>query len=95
MNLNADDIIHNRGEILSKGKITVSAQKLFNDIEFQGSVYHYDQSIKSTIIDPGSTRTDYYSIFGSIPRLGNNLKISHIGNIRGESDFEFIQKNPN
>ncbi|MCX2960374.1 hemagglutinin repeat-containing protein [Rodentibacter caecimuris] len=92
MNLNADDIIHNRGEILSKGKITVSAEKLLNDIEFQGSVYHYDQNIELTIIDPGSSRTDYYSISGSIPRLGNNLKISHIGNIRGESDFEFIQK---
>ncbi|OOF82489.1 filamentous hemagglutinin N-terminal domain-containing protein [Rodentibacter caecimuris] len=92
MNLNADNVIHNQGEILSKGKITVSAQKLLNDVVFDGSVYHYDENINSSITDAGSTRTDYYSISGSIPGLGNNLKISRLGNIRGESDFEFIQK---
>ncbi|OOF54191.1 hypothetical protein BKK56_09975, partial [Rodentibacter genomosp. 2] len=92
MNLDANNVIHNSGEILSKGKITMSAQKLLNDIVFGGAIYHSDEEISSSIIDPGPTRTDHYSISGSIPKFGNDLKISRIGNIRGESDFEFVQK---
>ncbi|OOF81616.1 hypothetical protein BKG93_11655, partial [Rodentibacter ratti] len=93
MNLNASKLIHNQGEILSKGKITTSAQKLVNDVTLGGGVNLSDKNIASSIIDPGSTRTDYYNISGSISYLdGSNLKISHIGKIRGEGDFEFIQK---
>ncbi|OOF65975.1 hemagglutinin repeat-containing protein [Rodentibacter sp. Ppn85] len=93
MNLNADDIIHNRGEILSKGKITVSAQKLLNDVELGGSVDISNGNIKGSIADIGTVRRDFYKIFGSITDLnGNSLKIKYMGNIRGENDFEFIQK---
>ncbi|OOF67426.1 hemagglutinin repeat-containing protein, partial [Rodentibacter caecimuris] len=93
MNLNASNVIYNLGEILSKGKITISAQKLFNDVILGGVIDRPKQDITSKIADIGTVRRDRYKIFGSI--LGVNvdrLKISHMGNIRGESDFEFIQK---
>ncbi|MDG6881365.1 p120 [Phocoenobacter uteri] len=90
--LEAENAVHNSGEILAKDKITVSAVKLVNETKLAGGVTTQKNLLKSTHTDNGSFQYDVYTAEIDVPELKNNVSVASVGRISGESDFEFIQK---
>ncbi|WP_048736551.1 two-partner secretion domain-containing protein, partial [Necropsobacter massiliensis] len=93
MTLDAHDQVYNAGDILSKRKLTISAQRLLNDVILNKN----DVSVIRTRQDKthnhyGRTWTGVYRFLGYIPELKNDLQALHLGKIRSEGGLTFNQK---
>ncbi|WP_373101229.1 MULTISPECIES: two-partner secretion domain-containing protein [Pasteurellaceae] len=93
MALDAHDQVYNAGDILAKRKLTISAQRLLNDVILNKN----DVSVIGKQQDKihnhyGRTWTGVYRFWSYLPEFKNDLQASHLGKIRSEGGLTFNQK---
>ncbi|WP_101775382.1 YopT-type cysteine protease domain-containing protein [Pasteurella oralis] len=97
MNLEADRLVYNLGNIFSKQKMLIKAHELVNDVQLSGGAETTgpDGRIpplyrRSNIANHG-WHNNFYNLEMNLTELGKStVKVENMGYIRSEGDLEFI-----